>query len=141
MCTKFAARKAECATARRPRRLGLLHPPFSGDQIFEQHRSATTFKYHFDTSARDRLSPPFVVDAPDFADRLNDPTHLTSRIPHPARLSVRIELDCDSKWCIQRPKSVGLVPRSAFRVPRWFTVHNRSTHTAARGDGTRVALR
>src|SRR5437763_12287028 len=124
-----------------PRRLRLLHPPFSGDQIFEQHRSSTTLKYHFDASARDRLSPPFIFDAPDFADRFNGPTHLASRIPHSDRLSLCVELYCYSVGRIQRPKSVNSAPRSAFRVPRLFTVHSRSAHTAAPAAATTVAPR
>src|SRR5881409_3001253 len=109
--------------------------------VFEQHSSSTTFKNHFDASTRDRLSPPFIVDAPDFADGLNGPTHPASRIPHPDRLSVCVELYCHSMGRIQGTKSVRSVPRSAFRVPRLIRAHNRSTHTAALGAATMAAPR
>src|SRR5439155_26572422 len=128
-------------TVRHSSCLGFLHPPFPGDQIFEQHSSSTTFKNHFDASTPDRLPPPFIVDAPDFADGLNGPTHPASRIPHPDRLSVCVELYCHSMGRIQGTKSVRSVPRSAFRVPRLIRAHNRSTHTAALGAATMAAPR
>src|SRR5437660_9882803 len=79
-------------TTRRSSLLGFLHPPFPGDQIFEQYRSSATFKNHFDASARYRLSPPFIVDAPDFADSLNCPPPLVSRLPQSVSRSGRLRL-------------------------------------------------
>jgi hypothetical protein len=56
-------------------------------------------------------------------------------------LSLCVELYCYSMGRIQRPKSVRSAPRSAFRVPRLFTVHSRSTHTVAPGAATTAVPR
>src|SRR2546428_12260951 len=100
-----------------PTQLRFLHPPLARRQVLEQNHASTAIENHFNASPRDRLTPPFIVDAPDFTDSLNRATYPTSRILHTDRQPVRIELHLHPLRHIEGTESVSSIPHSALRIP------------------------
>jgi len=129
--------KSERRSRNAERSGGLLYPPLARRQIFEQHNSSTTFENHFNALPRDRLAPPFIIDAPDFTYSLDGPTHLASCIAHPDRQSISGKLHLHPVWNVECPKPVRIVPRSAFRVPISAFVHGSKSISAYRRSGRR----
>src|SRR2546429_3365272 len=124
--------------------LGLLREPLSCDHVLKQHHTPATLDDHLHVPTMNRHSPPFIIDPPDLA-YVFDNAHLASRISNPDRQPVSIELNLHPLRFVDRSESIGFhIPQSAIRNPKSamiITVHNRSTRTAARGGGTRVAPR
>src|SRR5690349_11893068 len=61
-------RRNDSAT-RRTSGSNVLKEPLVVDEIFEQHGVLASFEQDLDVATSDEGAPPFVVDAPDFADR------------------------------------------------------------------------
>ena len=56
-----------------PSPLSLLYKPTTTNEVFVHHHVPTTYQHQLHVSPGDLISPPFVVDAPDFPNLFDLP--------------------------------------------------------------------
>src|SRR6266516_2556372 len=118
----FASRRLPLHSAFRTPHSALsrfLYPPFSRHEVLEQHHPPATLEYDFDIAAYDRLSPPFIVDAPYLPDHLHPPLHIARFTFHERYHGgepLRIQLHNYPLRPVEHPKAVLLIPHSALRI-------------------------
>jgi len=77
-----------------------LGEPLVGGDVLEQHDALTAIEQYFVIAARDRLPPPFVIDAPALEDGFDDCA--VDRV----RTILRVALDGDGLGDVQGSKSI-----------------------------------
>lgn len=93
--------------------VSLLHKPTTTNEVFVHHHVPTTHQHHLHVSPGNLISPPFVVDAPDFPNLLDLPT-LAGECDRDRQI-VFVQLDTDGSREIQGSKSMRAYRRSGIR--------------------------
>ena len=96
-----------------PSPLFLLHKPTTTNEVFVHHHVPTTHQHHLHVSPGNLISPPLVVDAPDFPNLLDLPT-LAGECDCDRQI-VFVQLDTDGSREIQGSKSMRAYRRSGIR--------------------------
>lgn len=96
-----------------PSPLSLLHKPTTTNEVFVHHHVPTTHQHHLHVSPGNLISPPFVVDAPDFPNLFDLPA-LAGEYDCDRQI-VFVQLDTDGPREIQGSKSMRAYRRSGIR--------------------------
>ena len=96
-----------------PSPLSLLPKPTTTNEVFVHHHVPTTHQHHLHVSPGNLISPPFVVDAPDFPNLFDLPA-LAGEYDCDRQI-VFVQLDTDGPREIQGSKSMRAYRRSGIR--------------------------